>query len=217
MGGRAPWPHALAPKSVEEETFYIKGSSERRPDGPCGEPDQARPVKRSGESRSFSYSPSSFAVFPGVPVFSRRPSAVPVSLFPFPVANRARSAGRELRAGLTTLPRRPRPRARFCLSFRLFPRPSPALFEAPGLARLILPRRGACGGAGARRLRKRRGFSVKSPGGRGMGPNRAARAACSPVFFFFFFFFFLSFCFEVDRVGLSPAQGAVRILRPALF
>lgn len=103
MGGRAPWLHALAPKSVEEETFYIKGSSERRPDGPCGEPNQARPVKRSGENRSFSYSPLPPCGVSGRP--GLRPSAVarpcfPFSVFrfPFTVANRSRSAGRA-RAG----------------------------------------------------------------------------------------------------------------------
>lgn len=96
MGGRAPWLHALAPKSVEEETFYIKGSSERRPDGPCGEPDQARPVKRSGESRSFSYSPFRFAVFPcGPGGDGLRPSAVGRPCFPFPVSRRQpRAVGR---------------------------------------------------------------------------------------------------------------------------
>lgn len=96
MGGRAPWLHALAPKSVEEETFYIKGSSERRPDGPCGEPDQARPVKRSGESRSFSYFPlplCGVSVRPGR--CGLRPSAVGRPCFPFPVSRRQpRAVGR---------------------------------------------------------------------------------------------------------------------------
>ena len=193
MGGRVPWLHALAPKSVEEETFYIKGSSERRPDGPCGEPDQARPVKRSGENRSVSYAPFRFALFPGVPVFSRRPSAVPVALFPFPVASRARSAGRA--RGTTPLPRRPACGRDSACPFDSFPALTP-------LVRGARPR--TLNPAASGRLRRgRRPPFAKEPRVFGKidrrardGANRAARAACLPVFSFSFsssFFFLFSF------------------------
>ena len=226
MGGRAPWLHALAPKSVEEETFYIKGSSERRPDGPCGEPDQARPVKRSGESRSFSYSPFRFAVFPcgpGGAGCARRPSAVPVSLFPFPVSRRQpRAVGRTRTARRTNDVAAAPPAAGAILPVLSTFSPPFSRFVRGARPRALDP------AAPGRSRRGRRPPFAKAPrvfgkiAGRARdgAESRRPRGLLAGFFLFLFLFlllFFLSFCFEVDRVGLSPAQGAVRILRPALF